>query len=176
MAWTRPALPLSLTLGVLTFLHVFSAICYLGSVITFGLVIGPQLLKIAPSSANEFLAKVGPRFVRFSEGFAGLTILFGVILLGATIEGDFSRLSLSTAWGLSMSAGISTALLAFIVGIAIVTPATKRLIGYAQGQLANPGPPPPEMMKTAARLTKSSMVGMALLIITVVFMVAAASA
>ncbi|MDG7010172.1 MAG: hypothetical protein JRN16_06255 [Nitrososphaerota archaeon] len=164
---------MSLLVTALTFAHVFSAICYLGGAIVFGLVIGPQLPKLSPSVSNEFFAKIGPPFVRFTEVFAGMTILFGALLLGALVQGNFSLLSPSTTWGLSIIVGMTTGLLAFLIGLIWVTPASKRLIGYAQNLLSNPGPPPPEMLKAAGKLRSFSAAGLVLLVITVVFMVIA---
>lgn len=53
---------MSLLVGVLAFLHAFSARGYQGGAIMFGLVIGPQLPKLIPAASNEFLAKVEPPF------------------------------------------------------------------------------------------------------------------
>lgn len=167
---------MSILVTVLAFAHVFSAICYLGGAIVFGLVIGPQLPKLAPPMSNEFFAKIGPPWVRFTEVFAGATVLFGVLLLGAMIQGDFSLLSPSTTWGLGITAGTTTGLLAFLVGVIWVTPSAKRVVGHAQGLLASPGQPPPEMLRAVGTLKSASVMGLVLLVVTVAFMVIAATA
>ncbi|MCL4355547.1 MAG: hypothetical protein JRM79_05010 [Nitrososphaerota archaeon] len=166
---------MSLIVTALAFLHVFSAIGYLGSALTFGLVIGPRLPKLSPTTSNEFFAKVGPAFVRFTEIFSWMTIIFGLVFLYAITGGNLSLVFPSSSWGLSMSAGMVSALAAFLIGIVWVTRSAKRLVKHAQALLLAPGQPPQEMLKLARTLKISSTIGLLLLIAAVVFMVVAAS-
>lgn len=170
---------MSLIVAVLTFIHIISAIGYLGGAMTFGLVIGPKLPKLSSTTSNEFFARVGPAFVRFVELFAYMTVVFGVLLLYALTEEDGGNLSLlvssSGPWGPSLIAGILTGFVAFLIGIVWVTRSSRRLAKYAQDLLSNPGQPPPEMLKLARTLEISSAAGLVLLIVTVLLMVAAAT-
>ena len=91
-----------LTTWILAWLHVVSAICWLGGGIMFAFVVGPALSRLSPASSGEFLVKVVPRVVLFFQVLAGLTILFGVLLLYNM--GGFGLLSPSTSYGLDLTA------------------------------------------------------------------------
>jgi uncharacterized membrane protein len=67
--------------AVVAWLHIISAIGWLGGGIMFAFVVGPALAKLSPPSSGEFLVKVVPRVVLFFQISAGTTILFGVLLL-----------------------------------------------------------------------------------------------
>lgn len=61
--------------AAVAWLHFFAAIAWMGSVMTFGMVIGPTLRDFSAPGRMEFFAKVGPRYVRFSLTFGLLTLV-----------------------------------------------------------------------------------------------------
>ncbi len=141
----------------------------------FGFVVGPALPKLSPASSGEFFVKIAPRVIRYFQVVAGSTILFGVLLAYTGItEGDFPGLTWSTSWGVSITIGLSIGLLAFLIGEFVAVPALQKVVKIIAGmQGANQHGPPPELGKalTRARLTATATV--ALLILTLVFMIAA---
>jgi uncharacterized membrane protein len=160
---------------VVLWLHIISAIGWLGAVMVFGMVIGPSLSKLSGSARGEFMAKVAPRFVNYIEIFSIMTLIFGVGMLAVIADGSMSIISLSTTFGLCISIGAILALVAVALAFAVVVPATHKIVRISQSMLQNPGPPPAELMAASNRLKVGSTTAMVLLIIVTVFMVAAAT-
>lgn len=153
--------------------HVLFAVLWLGGGIMFGFLIAPRIGQTSPSTAREFFLKVGPAVLRYFQVIPALTILFGLLLLGNIVGGDWGQLSPSTAWGFDVSLGMLFAIAAFVVGEAGAAPALHRLIGVFE-RLGTPGGPGPEAIPPAvarARLLASA--SLALLVVTMVFMVGA---
>ncbi len=164
-----------LTTAVLAWLHIISAISWLGGGILFGFVVGPALPKLSPASSAEFFVRVAPRIGRFFQIMAGSTVLFGALLAYVGVSnGDFPGLSPSTSWGLSIMIGLSLGIVAFVVGEFLAVPALGKVVRIFSGmQASGQREPPAELGKAIgrARLTATATVG--LLILTLVFMVAA---
>ena len=149
-----------------------SAIGWLGGGILTTFVLGPNVKKLAPAAALEFNAKVLPRIVRFVQMMIGTTFLFGLLLLYAVSDGDFTWLSTSPQ-GLELSEGIGLALVTSVVVFAVTVPSFKQVSKLAAAALAAGQPPAPEMMKYAMRARKGSLAGVGLLLIVLSLMVAA---
>ncbi len=164
-----------LTTAILAWLHILSAISWLGGGILFGFVVGPAIPKLSTVSSAEFFVRVAPRIARFFQIMAGSTILFGALLAYTGVSnGDFPGLSPSTTWGLSIMIGLSLGVVAFVVGELLAVPALNRVIRiFSEMQTSGQREPPAELGKAIgrARFTATATVG--LLILTLVFMVAA---
>jgi uncharacterized membrane protein len=164
-----------LSTAIFAWLHIVSAIGWLGGGIMFGFVVAPALSKLSPASSGEFFMKIVPRVARFFQIVAGSTVLFGVLLLYTGISnGDFSGLTLSSTWGLSIVIGLSLGFIAFLVSEFVAVPPLRKAIRiitemHASGQQE----PPPELQKTLKRAGLLANVTVTLLILAVVFMVSA---
>lgn len=155
--------------GALTYAHVLCAIGWLGAALTMNLALGPLMNRFAPSTRMDLLHHFVPRFGRMTAAFAGLTVLFGVGLYAAVYSGS------SPLWFSVLGVGIVLALVAFVLGAAVIVPSGNRLAAIA-GSMAGqpPAPPPPEFAPLLRRLQVSSLAAMLLLLAVLGFMVAAA--
>jgi uncharacterized membrane protein len=166
--WVRDVL----VTWVLAWLHVISAICWLGGGIMFAFVVAPALSKLSPASSGEFLVKVVPRVVRFFQVFAGLTILFGLLLLYNL--GGLGLLSPSTSSGLDVTVGATFAIVAFVVSEFVAVPIQLRAIRMIREMLAaGQHQPPAQFPKTLRLASITATRTVVLLILTSIFMVGA---
>lgn len=138
----------------------------------FGFVISPNLAKLTPSSSGEFLVKVAPAVGRFFQIVAGLTILFGALLLYNM--GGFGLLSLSTTYGVNLTIGVAFALAAFVLSEFIAIPPLFKAIRMIKEMQASGGhQPPAEFPKTMKFVNATAALTVVLLILTSIFMVGA---
>ncbi len=160
---------------VLALLHIFFAVGWLGGAMLFGFGIGPAIQKMSPAVLAEFFAIVAPRVLTFFRIVPVMTIAFGLLLLYAFTDGDFSLMAPTTAFGLRMSVGVGAGLLAFLVGEALAIPYVHKVIAiFERGAPAGGQGPPPEVLKAlkGARITVT--ITVVLLIVTLIFMVGSA--
>ncbi len=161
-----------LSTWVLAWLHVVSAICWLGGGIMFAFVVGPALSRLSPASSGEFLVKVVPRVVRFFQVFAALTILFGLLLLYNL--GGPSLLSPSTSYGVDLSIGAGFAIVAFVESEFVAVPIQLQAVRMIREMLAaGQHQPPAGFPKTLRLATITATLTVVLLIFASVFMVGA---
>lgn len=160
--------------AVLLFVHIISAVGWLGAAMVFGILIGPLLPDLSAPSRSELIVNLFPRFVRYVQIFAIATIIFGLGLVFSIAGGDLGSMSPSTLYGFFMSTGSAVTILAIVIGFGIVVPSAHKLVAIVKGMQHNPGPPPPELSRIQARLRVSSAIMIVLLIVVLAFMVAAA--
>lgn len=160
---------------IVLWLHILSAVGWLGAAMVFAMVVGPGLASVTPQTRAEFFAKVVPRYVRYVVAFSLATLVFGVATVLVIVNGDFSVMSPSTSFGLYISSGAVLALVAAALGIGVVSPTAVKMSRLAASMVANPGPPPAEFGALARRLRLSSTAAMVVLMLVVLFMVAAAT-
>lgn len=161
-------------LTIVLWLHVFSAIGWLGASMLFTMLIGPGLARISAQSRSEFFVTVGPGYIRYSVGFAILTLVFGIITLGVFTNGNFSMMSPSTSFGAYISGGVLLAIIAFAVGLGVAIPAASKMVRIFKSMPAGESPPP-ELQAATNRLRIGSTVSMTLLILVTIMMVAGAT-
>lgn len=157
---------------ILLWLHIFSAVGWLGAVMVFGMLIGPTLGTLTPGTRAEVVLKLFPKYVRYIEGFSIATLVFGVALVLDIANGNMSVFSLSTTFGLYITIGAALAAITVVVAFAFIVPNTHKLIHLTEAMVKNPGPPPPDLPKVAARIRMGATVALVLLILVLVFMVA----
>jgi uncharacterized membrane protein len=159
--------------AILAWLHVISAIGWLGGGIMFAFVLAPALAKLSPPSSGEFLVKVVPRVVRFFQIIAVTTILFGVLFLYNFSNGDFRILSFSSSFGADLTIGLVLGLVAFIISEFVAVPIQLKAIKMIKAmQAAGQHQPPPDFPKTLKRAADTATLTVVLLILTSVFIVA----
>lgn len=161
-----------LTTWILAWLHVISAVCWLGGGVMFGFVVGPALARLSPASSGEFLVKVVPGVVRFFQVFAGLTVVFGGLLLFNM--GGLSLLNPSSSYGLDLSIGVTFALIAFVESEFVAVPIQLKAVRLIKEMIAaGKHEPPAEFPKTQRLAVATALLTLVLLLITSVCMVGA---
>lgn len=158
-------------IAVLTFLHIVSAIAWLGGVVFFLSGVAPGLRKMSLASRIDFSANIGPGIIRFYGISGTLTLIFGLGLLFEVFGGNPST------WPMSIEIGFSLGLFAFLVGLGVTVPASRRLDKMSKELLKNPpqAQPPPEFVKNFQTLGRGAIVIALLLFLATAFMVVTAS-
>ncbi|MCI4352726.1 MAG: hypothetical protein L3K14_04980 [Thermoplasmata archaeon] len=161
-----------MVIWILAWLHVISAIGWLGGGIMVVFVIGPALARLSPVSTGEYFVTVVPRVGRFFQIVPVLTIVFGALLLYD--NGGFGLLSLSTTYGLTLSIGVIFALAAFVVAEFFAIPSMFKIVRMVKKMRASgQAQPPTEFLATAKLARVTGALSAVLLIITSIFMVGA---
>ena len=156
-------------IAVLTFLHIVTAMGWLGGVIFFLSAVGPGARAFTPPAQLEFLTKVGPKQIRFFAAVATGTIVFGLALLFATFGTDPS------SWPNYIEAGFGFGFIAYLVAIVVTIPTLLKVAKVALQAMGGPqGPPPPELPKLLKRANMAAMAVALLLLLALVFMVGSA--
>ena len=159
--------------AILAWFHILGAIGWLGAVMLFGMLIGPLLPGLSPTTRGELIVKLFPRFVRYIQVFAIATPVFGVSLVLSVAGGDLSVMSPSNSFGLFISTGAVITVVVLIIAFAVVLPTARRIVQVVIRMQENPGPPPPELPAIQKRLRIGATTAMVLLMIVLAFMVAA---
>jgi len=155
-----------IVITILAYLHIISAMGWLGAAVLFVSVIGPGLRSLSPTARLEFLSKVGPRGTRFFIGTSTSTIVFGLALL----------FSFPGAFNTTITAGLTLGLIAYLDAILVSIPSFRKADHLAKEMLASGqagGPPSPELAKALKRGGIGVTTVVVLLVITLIFMVTA---
>ncbi len=158
---------------ILAFLHILSAMGWLGGGILFGFVIAPKFAKLSLTGSRDFFVTIQPGVIRFFQGIAGATILFGLLLLYVMTGGDFGQLTPSTSWGFDILAGMTTAIVAFVISEFLAVPSFQKLVALNRKMGADGSNVPPELHRTARYAGMMATLSVVLLLVTLGFMVAA---
>jgi hypothetical protein len=150
---------------ILAYLHVFAAMGWLGGAALFLSVIAPGLRKLSPGASIEFLAKVGPMATRFFIGSATGTIVFGLALYFVLTFPPGSGIFLGILFGLA----------AYVDALVVAVPGFRKADHLAQDMMKNAqgGSPPPAFQKAIRRGGLGVASTVVLLVIALLFMVAA---
>jgi len=161
-----------LSTAILAWVHVISAIGWLGGGIMFGVIIAPVLGKFSPAASGEFLVRVGTRVARFFQVIAATTILFGFLLLYNV--GGLGLLTPSTTYGIELMIGITFALAAFVVSEAVSVPWLLKAVRLVREMQASGKHEPSAELPKALKIAQlSANITLVLLLLTSMFMVAA---
>jgi hypothetical protein len=154
-------------IAVLTFLHIASAVGWMGALVFFLSVVGPSVRKFTPAASLEFLTKVGPRQVMYFAGVATSTIVFGLALLFSTFGTDYMT------WPGYIEVGFSLGLLAYLIAIGVTIPSFRKADKIAHQIMSNPqaGPPPPELAQALKRVNQAAISVAIILLLALAFMV-----
>ena len=156
-------------IAALTFLHIASAMGWLGGVMFFLSAVGPGVRTFTPPASLEFLTKVGPKQLRFFAGVSTATIVFGLALLFATFGADYA------AWPWYIEVGLTMGLVAYLIAVLVTIPTFRKLDKMAHEIMSKPpGPPPPEFPKLLKRANMAATLVAVILVIALVFMVSSA--
>jgi hypothetical protein len=151
----------STVVAALTFLHIASAMGWLGGAMLFLSAVGPGARTFTPPASLEFLTKVGLKLLRFFAGVSTATIAFGLALLFATFGADYA------VWPWYIEVGLTMGLIAYLMALLVTIPTFRKLDKMAQEVMSKPpGPPIPDFPKLLKRANMAAM-----LVMTLVFMV-----
>jgi len=160
---------------IMAWLHIFTALGWLGAVMFFVMVLRPTMAKLSPPARGELVGKLMPRYARYVISFGVLTLIFGAILALQEVDGNLSAFSPATAWGLRMTWGMSFAVLALLTGLIVTLPTALKMGRLMSGLQTSPqGQTPPEILRLEKRISGSGFAVMTLLILALILMVAAA--
>lgn len=151
----------SIIVTAIAYLHILSAIGWLGGAILFVSTVAPMVQRMSPPATLGFLATVVPRVSRFFLIIATSAIITGPLLL-LTIP-DFSPV----LW-----VGIVLGLAAYLVALFTIwtfTKLTKTAKEMVKGGRA--GPPPPEFLRQLKVGGIGTVTIVLLLTVTLMFMV-----
>jgi hypothetical protein len=160
-------------LYVLRVLHILSGAFWYGALIFNARFLMPSLGAVGPAGGAvvEQLNKRG-----ITQAFMGASIVniaSGVWLMFLVSGGDLGAW-MRTGTGRTFSTGATFAILAMIIGMVIMPPATKRLGAIAAGIAKRGGPPTPEeaaeMTRLQGRMRTGTMIVATLLTLTVAAM------
>lgn len=164
-----------LVVTVLTWFHVFSVVGWFGAALVFLVVIEPSLPNLSPQTSGEIILKVFPKFVRYIQVFAVLTLVFGIALALIMSNGDLTLFGLGSAWGLDVTIGASFGFATFLLVFLLLTPSVEKLGKIVVQMQQNPLQPlPVEFHIVQERLKFGAPTAVLLLSLAMVFMVAAA--
>jgi uncharacterized membrane protein len=122
----------------LAWLHIVSAIGWMGSTIFFTMVVAPLMKNLSPQTRAEFSIKMTPKFSRFVTIFAILTIVFGLALVLSLTNGNFAALAPGTIWGIGISGGMTLTIIGVTLGFGISIPTGKKMVKLIQEMQSNP--------------------------------------
>ena len=169
---------MSLGFAVLLWLHVVSAVGWMGAAMVFAMLIGPTLPSLTPSARGELIVKLLPKYITYAELFTLVTPIFGLGLALYISHGSFAVFSPATYgnFGLFISIGAFLSVVAWVISFGLVAPTGHKIVSITKEMMKNPGsPPPPELQKASTRLRIASTTGLVVLFIILVCMVVAAA-
>lgn len=146
---------------IFAYLHILSAISWLGAALLFTSTLAPGIRKMSTTAYLEFMSALVPRMSRYFTMAATSTVIFGPFLL-ATIP-NFSPL---------LQVGILTGLAAY-VEVLLEIPTFRKIAKLARDlkQAGHSGPLPAEFEKALRKGRNGTIITVALLLTTLVFMV-----
>lgn len=164
----------SLVSAVLAWLHILSAIGWMGSAMFLAMVLGPSTRELPPPSRRDLVLRLFPRFIRYVTIFATLTLVFGVLLGMGLLSDGSDVLSPSTTWGLRIIIGASLALVAYALAFAVGLRSARGILRLLEKTpQAQQEVQAFEMAKLTRRLRLTAATVTLLLSVSLIFMVAA---
>lgn len=183
---------MSLPFAVLLWLHIVSAVGWLGAGMVFAMLIGPILPTLSPASRGELIVRLFPKYVRWAEIFTFITPVFGLTLALYISHGNWSIFNpnsntgiactnvlvacVTNPFGFYLSSGALLTLVAWGLLFGVLAPTARKIVWFTQTAMKNPGsPPPPGLPKATMRLRATSLTALVLLFVIVFCMVLAAT-
>ena len=165
----------SLINAALAWMHIVSAIGWMGSTIFFAMILAPVMRSLSPQARAEFSIKMTPKFANFVRLFAILTVIFGLSLVLSLTKCNLEALALTTIWGIGMSGGITLTIIGLALGFGISIPTSKKMVKLTQEMQSNPqSTAMAQIPKLQKRMAITTITILALQFCIVVFMVMAA--
>ena len=167
---------MALAEAILLWLHIVSAVGWLGSLMVFGTLIAPTLPSLAPANRAELVVKLFPKFARYAMVFTVITPIFGVATMLDISNGNFAIFNPSTSsFSMYITAGALLTLVTWVVGFGLVLPTVFKIVRLTEA-MSGGGPPSPDLARATTRLRVGSGIVVVLLLIVLYLMVAAVTA
>lgn len=161
---------------VLRLIHILAGVLWVGSVFLFVVFVQPSAAAIAPAGAPFMAELLGKRRLVDRIIAIGATAVAAGLLLywkdwhDAGTFGDW----IGSRFGLALTIGALTAILALAVGVTVTRPNVQRLLALGRDVAASGGPPTPEVAAEIGaiqgRLRIYARVSLGLLIVAVLLM------
>ena len=139
---------------VFRFIHVVSAILWVGSAFAIFVFVEPTAAAFGPEGGRFMGSMVEKRKLpQVVTGLSALTVLGGVVLYLKTSSG------LETDWissgpGIGFTIGAVSAIIAFVMGLVAIKPTIERMTALGAEIESAGGPPRPEQAATMQQLTE----------------------
>jgi uncharacterized membrane protein len=160
---------------VLLIVHIGTVVLWMGGAILFVSVFGPLMSKLSGPTKAEFMKIIGPAYEKYIIRNATIAILAGVILYGY-ISRPGSGLAPTDTGFPWLVAGVLLALVAYIIGLAIIRPANHKLWALtSQSPPSQSTGPAPEAQALQRRVAASSGIQALLLALALLGMVLGAN-
>lgn len=142
-------------LNVLRVLHIVGGTCWVGGAIIFHLFLEPTAKATAPESQRFMQHFIVHRRYSAYMTISSLAVnLSGVVLFWRS-SGGLTSNWITSGPGLVFSLGSVLAIVAFSMGMFILAPTAKRLVGLGQTLQTAGGPPLPEQISELHQLEKT---------------------
>ncbi|MDX1675450.1 MAG: hypothetical protein R3314_11705 [Longimicrobiales bacterium] len=117
---------MTLTL-MLRLIHIILGVFWAGVIFFLVLFLGPAVRRSGPGGGRVMAEINRARFFEVMPVVALVTILSGAWLLWL-LSGGFEAAFMGTPWGISLSVGAVAAVVAFVIGVFVMRPATTRML------------------------------------------------
>jgi len=159
--------------AALAWLHILAAIGWMGTAMFLVMVLTPSMRGLSPSSRRDLILKLFPRFIRYVTVFATLTLVAGILLAFGHAGSSLESLSPTTTWGLMITVGASLALVAYALALGVGLRSARKIVRILNAQQDPQQAPPPEIAQLQGRMRMTATTVIILLMLSLVFMVAA---
>ena len=158
--------------AVLLWLHIFSGASWFGATLLFATIVGPTIGDFTPTTSNEVVVKMLPKYLRFTVILTLVAPILGLVTALDYSGWSFTVFSTGSTFGTYMTAGAVFSLLTWVVVLGVVYPTGNKIVSIHRG-IEKGQPQPASLPGLAMRLKVSSGIGLALLIAILICMVAA---
>ena len=119
---------MALTL-VLRLIHIILGVFWAGAIFFLVLFLAPAVQRAGPGGGKVMGEINEARFFQIMPLVALVTILSGAWLLWI-LTGGFEPDFMGSPWGISLSVGALAAIIAFVIGVFVMRPATTRIMEF----------------------------------------------
>lgn len=157
---------------VLLFLHIGAVVLWMGAAVLSVSILGPMMSKLSGPTKMEFMKIIGPAFERYNIRNATIAIAAGIALYAyiTQVATSLAPTPSQLPW---LNAGVLLALVAYIIGWALIRPTNHKLWKIMSQSTPVQGStgPAPEAVALQRRLMAGSGIQALLLLATLLFMV-----
>ncbi len=143
---------------VFRLIHIGAGVAWAGSVFFLVAYVQPSAKAIAPAGAPFVAELMGRRrLVDRLLTMAAVTIVAGLFVYVKDMR-DHGGLGdwIGSSFGLGLTLGALSALIAFTIGVVATRPATMRMLALGRQMAASEGPPAPELAEELRQLQTRS--------------------
>lgn len=149
---------MSLLVVTLRLVHIVLGAFWAGTLIFFAMFLVPSVREAGPEGAKVMAALQRRRFLEVMPAVALLTIISGIWLYWR-LSGGLSSAWITSPGGLSLGIGGALSIVAFIIGVGIMRPATLRAGALARQLAAAPeGPERSALANDVQQLRRRGMI------------------